>query len=58
VKRWKSTAPPARHELMQLELLRDIRALLYINSLYAAGDQLGAGQRLAVLEVERLMEDV
>jgi hypothetical protein len=58
MKRWKQTAPSDRDELVDREILRDIRALLYINSLYAAGDQWGAGQRLAVLEAERLMEDV
>jgi len=55
LKRWKQNAPSARHDLMDTELLRDIRALLYILALDATNYR--AHNRLSKLEAERMEEE-
>jgi hypothetical protein len=55
LKRWKLNAPASRTDLVQTELLRDIRALLYILALDATNYR--AHNRLSKLEEERMEED-
>ena len=56
MKVWKADAPPARDDLVTLELLRDVRALLYAILLSAAGDERGARARLEAIERDRMEE--